>query len=76
MKEYKYKLLTYHMQNVNSDYLFGHAIVAGKLASKEIQTLHQYKSVCSEYGVASYTGAWKEWQEDMYYPDSINECKS
>lgn len=61
----QYKLLHYHMDNVNPMYIFGHAIVAGQLASKEITTLSEYKQACSNQGINCYEGAWKEWIEDI-----------
>lgn len=60
-----YKLLTYHMQDVNPEYRFGHAIVAGKLASKEIKTLEEYRDECRSYGIACYPGAWEQWAKDV-----------
>jgi len=60
----KYKLLQYHM-NCNSDYMFGHAIVAGLLASKQLTTLELYKQACSEQGIDCYPGAWEQWAIDV-----------
>lgn len=60
-----YKLLSYHMQDVNPDYRFAHAIIAGMLASRQILTLEQYTNACKDQGCASYPGAWEDWAKDM-----------
>ena len=56
------------MQDVNPDYCFGHAIIAGLLASKQITTLEQYKQTCKEYGINSYSVAWESWAEEVNLP--------
>ncbi len=71
MKEYK--LLHYHMDNVHPMYIFGHAIVAGRLASRDIKSCSQYKDACSEQGINSYPGAWKEWAADSGLVDESAE---
>jgi len=60
MKTAKYKyakentqLLSFHM-NCNPDYLFGHAIVAGKLAKREYQTYQEYLIECGRLGISCY----------------------
>ena len=41
------------MQDVNPDYRFAHAIIAGMLASRQILTLEQYTNACKDQGCAS-----------------------
>lgn len=50
----KYQLLLFHM-NCNPDYLFGHAQVAGALATKGmISTFAEYERMCQERGITNY----------------------
>ena len=44
--DYKTKLLYFHMQNCKSQFIFGHAIIAGKLAKKEYDNFDKYKIDC------------------------------
>jgi len=50
-----YKLLTYHM-NPNPDYLFGHAEIAGMLATNDLKVCNyeSYKLQCNILGVTYY----------------------
>lgn len=50
----KNTLLKFHM-DCNPNYMFGHAIVAGKLASKELQTYEEYVSACKKQGIDYYS---------------------
>ena len=53
----KYELLDYHMK-CNPDYMFGHAIVAGMLASNDpkVSTEEKYISQCNIHGITYYNG--------------------
>lgn len=58
MAKYKYtyentKLLSFHM-NCNPEYLFGHAVVAGKLAKRELETYSDYTNACDRQGISCY----------------------
>jgi len=48
-----FNLLKYHM-NCNPDYMFAHAIIAGKLSLREFKTYSEYKQTCSNLGIAYY----------------------
>lgn len=61
-----YKLLSYHM-NPNPDYLFGHAEIAGMLASDDprVSTEKGYIFECNKRGVTYYNGAcYNKFMED------------
>lgn len=53
-----YKLLEYHM-NCNSNYIFGHAEVAGLLATNKLKTYQEYYNKCCSLGIDRYS-------EDLY----------
>lgn len=53
----KYKLLNYHM-NCNPDYMFGHAEIAGMLATNDpkVNTEEGYIRECNRLGITYYNG--------------------
>ena len=63
-----YKLLIYHM-NPNPDYLFGHAEIAGMLATNDpkVSNYESYKLQCNYKGITYYN-------EDCYNQFML-DCK-
>ena len=65
-----YRLLRYHM-NCNPDYLFGHAEIAGLLASNEniLNTYQKYVSACNRKGISYYNEeCYNEFMTDCNRP--------
>lgn len=70
MKKKSFQLLKMHM-DADPMYIFGHAIVAGKLASKEITTFEEYKKACSSQGINCYSGAWEDFAIEIGYTKPV-----
>lgn len=63
----KYRLLTFHM-NPNPDFLFGHAEVAGMLATNDpkVSTFEGYRNQCDRNGITHYN--------EQVYNEFMAEC--
>lgn len=66
-KKKEYDLLKFHM-DCNPDYMFGHAILSGMLASNaaEVSSYEKYVSQCRKQGIEMYN--------EKTYNEFMNEC--